>query len=313
MLNSAPLGIYDSGVGGLTVWRSIRSRLPREKVIYYGDSIHVPYGGRAAGEIQRFSWAIIDFLVSEGVKLVVAACNTSSALALPLLAELAPVPVVGMIQPTVAVTVRVTRNGRVGLLATEGTVQSRMYERLIGEVAPDITLVSQACPRLVPLIEAGHIKGSRLIGPMGEYLAPLLEKEVDCIILGCTHYPLIAETIQAIVGPDVVLIDPAEAVAEQVETLLLHGVGSNTTGYGEDAVYVSGDAREFATSAGLLGFHLTAGVRRISVHGSINDSESVGRWLAKSQGGNGAGAEIRGGVTHAMERKAGSSHRPGTE
>jgi glutamate racemase len=311
--NSKPLGIYDSGVGGLTVWRSIRSRLPLERVIYYADTAHLPYGGRPEWEIQQFSRDIIGFLAHRGVKLVVAACNTSSALALPSLAPHVPVPVVGMIEPVLAEAARVTRAGRVGLLATEGTVRSGVHAALLAKVAPDIRLFGQSCPRLVPLIEAGATGGAELAGALREYAAPLLAARVDCVILGCTHYPIIRAAIQAALGPQVVLIDPALAVARRVEDLLGQGVGHNAKGTGEDAVYVSGDVGAFSATATALGYRLASEARQAELGVSTN---GCGAFVG-SPGGFGmattcrrAGAQARGGVAHAVESKAGSRNRP---
>ncbi len=261
MPNPAPLGIYDSGVGGLTVWKSLRQRLPGEKVIYFADTAHVPYGGKSGDEIVQLSTDIVHFLTAEGVKLIVAACNTSSALALPRLTQTS-VPLVGMIEPVVKQTVGVTRTGMVGLLATEATVDSGVHREVFRRSAPEITLFSQACPRLVPLIEAGCTWGPLLTEAVREYVEPLLSASVDSIILGCTPYPLVAETIQAVAGPDVTLIDPAHGVARRVSSLLAQRRWANPEARGEDRIFVSGDPQSFALAMATLGFASEAKVQQ---------------------------------------------------
>lgn len=260
MNNEVPLGIYDSGLGGLTVWRKIREQLPNECMIYYGDTAHLPYGGKPAREILQYSRQICDFLVSQGVKLVIAACNTSSALALPYMKHV-PIPLIGMIEPSIHEAVRTSKNGKIGLMATEGTVLSKAHAQKLKQLAPQFDLVAQACPRLVPLIEAGHRCDAELIKTIAQYTKPLLDAQVDCIILGCTHYPLVAPVIQAIVG-NIALIDPAGAVANQVGGILDQRGERNTHSGGRDRFYVSGDPDAFAQAASSLSFQLNGKVQK---------------------------------------------------
>jgi glutamate racemase len=241
---TAPIGIYDSGVGGLTVWNALQTLLPHERVIYYGDTAHVPYGDRPAGDIIKFSQKIIGFLSAQGVKLVIAACNTSSALALPQLVAETDLPLLGMIEPAVRAALTLTKNGRIGLMATVGTVRSRAHASFLRALEPQAVLASQACPRLVPLIEAGCRSGQTLVAAVEEYLEPLLKAGVDCIILGCTHYPLIYEVIRSVAGP-VRLIDPAKAVVMQVAEKLTELRLCNETGSGRNKVYVSAGPERF--------------------------------------------------------------------
>jgi glutamate racemase len=249
----APIGIYDSGVGGLTVWSALQAQLPNERVIYYGDTAHVPYGDRPASDIIRFSQQIIGFLSAQGVKFVVVACNTSSALALPQLISETKLPLLGMIEPAVRTALELTKNGRIGLLGTMGTVRSGAHESVLRALNPKARLVAQACPRLVPLIEAGHRSGAELVAVVEEYLEPLLKADVDCILLGCTHYPLITEVIREVAGP-VLLIDPAVAVAAQVTERLNQMGLRNDTGFGRNKVYVSAAPERFEqVTAQLLG------------------------------------------------------------
>lgn len=260
MSSDAPLGLYDSGLGGLTVWQTMRELLPLERVVYYGDTAHVPYGGRTPEEILCFSQEIISFLLERGVKAVIAACNTSSALALPRLHAILPVPLIGMIEPAVEEAMRITRNGRIGLMATEGTVRSGAHARVLQAQAPAYQLIGQACPSLVPLIEAGHRSGRILQEAVEQCIKPLLVAGVDCIILGCTHYPLIRAQIQAAAG-DIPLIDPARAVTVQTAQVLQRADLVNSSGSGADAVFVSGDPHSFAKSASDLPFDLRATVQ----------------------------------------------------
>jgi glutamate racemase len=262
----APVGIYDSGVGGLTVWRSLRARLPHERVLYFGDTARVPYGSRPAAEILRFSQEIIGFMVAKGVKLVIAACNTSSALALPHLDHAFPISVIGMIGPAIADAVQASKTGHIGLLATEGTVQSGAYVRCLRRVAPGCRLFSQACPKLVPLIEAGHTAGGELEAAVIEYVGPLLKAGVDCIILGCTHYPLVMDTITAVAGPGVRCIDPAHAVAALAESTLRKQGLLNERGAGGGQVYVSGSVEAFRQAAKAFAFALPDEVNNIALH-----------------------------------------------
>ncbi|MDI3280849.1 MAG: glutamate racemase, partial [Bacillota bacterium] len=216
----APLGIYDSGLGGLTVLREVQRQLPQEAVVYFADTAHVPYGHRSAEEILEFNRQILRFLAGQGVKLAIAACNTSSALALPVVRREFDLPVVGMIEGGAELAAEVTRNGRIGLLATESTVRSGAYVEAFRALDPALRVYQQACPRLVPLIEAGQLAGGELRQALAEYLAPLQAAGVDTVVLGCTHYPLVAGEIRGLLGEKVALVDPAVRVVQKVRRLL---------------------------------------------------------------------------------------------
>ena len=221
-VRDAPIGVFDSGVGGLTVVKSLRARLPREKLIYLGDTARIPYGTRSPETVERYAVQNATFLDAMGIKMLVIACNTASALALPRLQALAPIPTVGVIQPGGMQAVQATRTGRIGVVATEATVSSGEYTRAIRALDPAAEVTSFACPLFVGLAEEGwtdHAEATRLIAR--KYLEPLIEAQVDTLVLGCTHYPILKPVIAEVMGPEVALIDSGDAVASEVERLLV--------------------------------------------------------------------------------------------
>jgi glutamate racemase len=215
-MDARPIGIFDSGVGGLTVARAVIDLLPHESVIYFGDTARFPYGPRSQAQVRRFAEEIMDLLVAEDVKLAVVACNSASAAAFDELRAAYPLPVVEVIEPAVRAAVRLTRNRTVGLIGTEGTISSGRYREAIEETHENVTLVAQACPRFVEYVERGETTGPDILDLARGYLAPLLAAEVDTLILGCTHYPLLTGVIGYLVGPDVFLVNSAEWVARSV-------------------------------------------------------------------------------------------------
>ncbi|MGW9021309.1 glutamate racemase [Leucobacter chromiiresistens] len=220
----APIGVFDSGVGGLTVARAIRDQLPGEAMIYVGDTARAPYGPRPIAEVRRFALEILDGLVEQGVKMLVIACNTASAAVLRDARERYDVPVVEVIGPTVRSAAAITRTGRVGLIGTRGTIQSRAYDDLFA-MRPEIELSSAACPRFVELVEAGETSGPAVHEVAREYLAPLVAEGIDTLVLGCTHYPFLRGAIRQVVGPDVALvssdIETANVVFQELTELQL--------------------------------------------------------------------------------------------
>ncbi len=250
----APLGVYDSGVGGLTVVRELRRQLPTEQIIYLADSARLPYGDRPPQEIQLFARQIITFLLSQGVKMVVIACNTSSALALPIIREEFSLPLIGMIEPGVNAALRVSGKGKVGVIATQGTVDSDAYGRMLRQHG--VKVYSQACPRFVPLIESGHINSPQMAQAIDEYLGPLRAAGVDALIYGCTHYPFLDSQIQAYMG-QIKTVDPAVEAVWQAG-LCLGDMGLVSPGKkNRDLFFTTGDPKEFAEGgARLLGQEL---------------------------------------------------------
>jgi len=229
-VSDAPIGVFDSGVGGLTVARAIIDQLPHESILYVGDTAHSPYGPKPIADVRRYALAVMDDLVAQGVKTLVIACNTASAAMLRDARErYAGIPVLEVIQPAVRSAVRQTRNRRVGLIGTVGTVNSLAYEDAFA-AASDLTLVSRACPRFVEFVEAGVTSGPELFAVAEEYLAPLKAADVDTVVLGCTHYPLLAGAIQYVMGEDVTLVSSAEETAFDVyRTLVKHGIERTAT------------------------------------------------------------------------------------
>ena len=216
----APIGVFDSGLGGLTVARAVLDQLPHEPVIYVGDTARAPYGPRPLAEVRSFALEILDQLVDQGVKLLVIACNSASAAVLRDARERYDVPVVEVIAPAVRRAVNVTRNGRVGVIGTEATITSQAYDDAFA-AAPHLTLVSQACPRFVEFVESGVTTGPEVLRVAEQYLAPVRDSEVDTLVLGCTHYPLLTGAIQYVVGDGVTLVSSAEETAKDVYRMLV--------------------------------------------------------------------------------------------
>jgi len=216
----APIGIFDSGIGGLTVAHAVMQQLPRESVTYFGDTARVPYGPKSPETVRRYSLEIASFLVQQQIKTLVVACNTATAHALPALRESLTIPVIGVIEPGARAAVRATRNGHVGVIGTAGTIKSGAYERALRALEPGLRITARACPLFVPIVEEGWIdhEATRLIAR--EYLEPLLREEVDAVVLGCTHYPLLKAVIADVLGPDVALIDSAEETARETAAVL---------------------------------------------------------------------------------------------
>ncbi|MDH7482790.1 MAG: glutamate racemase [Armatimonadota bacterium] len=221
MKSKGSIGVFDSGVGGLTVVKQISQKLPRESVIYFADEAHVPYGERHPYEIISFALGITRFLIERGAKLIVMGCNMSSALALAPARQLFPdTPVIGVIEAGVRAALRVSRDGKIGVLATTGTVNTHAYRNAILRLNPSAMVVEQACPKFVPLVEAGMADSEEAESAAHEYMKPLLSADCSTIILGCTHYPFLAGAISRVAGEHITLIDPAEETAAEAANLL---------------------------------------------------------------------------------------------
>jgi len=211
--DARPIGLFDSGVGGLTVVREVMKVMPGERIIYFGDTARVPYGTKSSRVVQGFALQDARLLMQYDVKLIVVACHTASAVARDLLGKTLPLPVLGVIEPGVRAALRATRNGRIGVIGTRGTISSGTYRRLIAAADPEIRAYGRPCPLFVPLAEEGWVDGSVTREVARTYLAPLVRRKVDTLILGCTHYPLLKEIIRSVMGPDIRLIDSAEETA----------------------------------------------------------------------------------------------------
>ncbi len=216
-----PIGVFDSGIGGLTVVKALMHELPSESIIYFGDTARVPYGTKSKTTIVKFSLENVEFLLRFDVKCIVIACNTSSSWALPTLRKYFKVPIVGVIRPGALAAVRQTRNKRIGVIGTSATIHSGSYETAIHRIDPSIKVVSQNCPLFVPLVEEGWLNGSICREVAQKYLEPLKRQRIDTLILGCTHYPLLAHTIQQVMGPTVTLVDSARQTVTEVRGLLM--------------------------------------------------------------------------------------------
>jgi len=219
-LTTKPIGVFDSGIGGLTVVSALRSLLPNESIFYLGDTARVPYGGKSSTTVQRYSLEIASLLLAEQAKTVVVACNTASALALPKLEETLPVSVTGVILPGARAAVAQTRSGHVGVIGTRATIKSGAYERALRSLDPDVRVTARACPLLVPLIEEGWLESPITDEIIMQYLAPLLTDGIDTLVLGCTHYPLLRKALARLVGDKIALVDSAQNCAMAVRDLL---------------------------------------------------------------------------------------------
>ena len=220
MASSRPVGVFDSGIGGLTVAHEIMRQLPAERIVYFGDTARVPYGPKSPDTVRRYSREIAGYLMSQDVKAIVVACNTATAHALPTLQREQSIPVIGVVEPGARAAVAATRRGDLGVIGTAGTIGSGAYERAIRAIAPDANIVARACPLFVPLVEEGWLntEPTRLIAR--EYLGPLRAAGIDTLVLGCTHYPLLKPLIGRILGPDVALIDSAHETAAETARVL---------------------------------------------------------------------------------------------
>jgi glutamate racemase len=217
---SAPVCVFDSGVGGLTVAHEVIRQLPHESLLYFGDTARIPYGPKSPETVSRYSREIADFLCDEGVKSIVIACNTATAHALTALRDEFDMPVIGVVEPGARAAVSVTTGGRIGVIGTVGTIKSGAYERAILAIDPDVRITARACPLFVPVVEEGWTEheATRLIAR--EYLEPLVAADIDTLVLGCTHYPLLKPLLREVLGPDVRLIDSAEETAAETARTL---------------------------------------------------------------------------------------------
>jgi len=244
-LKSRPIGIFDSGVGGLTVLRTLIDRLPGEDYIYFGDTANVPYGTKTREQLFDYAHNIIDFLLGHQVKSIVVACGTHSSVTLPEMEAACPVPLLGVVKPGARAAVKATRNGRIGVIATQASVHSGSYANAIKSIDSRCSVHSAACGRFVPLVESGLLNGPATRQAVREYIKPLLDLDIDTLVLGCTHYPFLAPMIQELAGPDVTLVDPAEETVSELTDLLTARDLINDSHLGSRRFFVSGNAEYF--------------------------------------------------------------------
>ena len=245
---TAPIGVFDSGVGGLTVAREIMRQLPNENIVYFGDTARVPYGSKSKDNIIRYSRQIINFLMTKGVKAIVIACNTASAQALDVVQKEYEIPIIGVVEPGARAALEVTESKKVGVIGTEGTVRSGMYEKVIQGIKPDVTVTAKACPLFVPLVEEGFKDHHVTEEIIDYYLASMKETDIDALILGCTHYPLLRSKIMEYVGDKIKLVNPAYETAMDLRKLLQENDMENPDvegDHGSYSFYVSDAADKF--------------------------------------------------------------------
>ena len=248
-INEAPIGVFDSGVGGLTVFREVMRQIPNERIIYFGDTARVPYGSKSKETVTRFSRQIVRFLQTKQVKAIVIACNTASAYALDEIEQEIDIPIIGVVRPGAKTAVSVTKNNKIGVIATEGTIGSQIYSKYIQEIDTKAQIIGKACPLFVPLVEEGLIKDPVTYEIATRYLAELIDIDIDTLILGCTHYPLIRSTIGEVMGDKVTLVNPAYETARELKEMLkeagLLNPNRNHLGTKQYQFYVSDGAEKF--------------------------------------------------------------------
>lgn len=235
--NAAPVGVFDSGVGGLTVAREIMRQLPNENLVYFGDTARVPYGSKSRDNIIRYSRQIIHFLKTKGVKAIVIACNTASALALDVVREESDIPIIGVVEPGARAALQITQTKKIGVIGTEATVQSAMYGKIIKGLDPTVSVIGKACPLFVPLVEEGFAKHKVTEEIIDYYLASMKESDIDSLILGCTHYPLLRSRIRAYLGDKIQLVNPAYETVMDLKYILKESGMENAGKEGEHATY----------------------------------------------------------------------------
>lgn len=273
-MDTRPIGVFDSGMGGLTAVRQMIRMLPGEDIVYFGDTGRVPYGGRSVETIVRYARQDVAFLRSFDLKAIVIACGTVSTTALDVIIEENHIPILGVVEPAARAAAEATRNGRVGVVGTKATIRTGAYEASIRKLLPEVYLTAKACPLLVPLVEEGRVQRGDFVSErvVEEYLSPVKAQGVDTLVLGCTHYPLLKDIISDYMGPNVTLIDTGEQAARAIAALLAERDQLNDrTRNGERRYYASDSAEDFAATASLyLGSSIAGSVERIDIELYLN-------------------------------------------
>lgn len=268
-MDTRPIGVFDSGLGGLTAVRELARIMPEEDLVYFGDTGRVPYGGRSRDILVRYARQDVAFLRTFDPKAIVIACGTVSTTALDVLQEENDIPIFGVVAPAAHAAARVTRNGRVGLIGTRASIRSGAYERALNHLRPGVRVTARACPLLVPLVENGRFQPGDVVAEtvVSEYLAPVRAAEADTLILGCTHYPLMKPIVGAYMGPGVTLVDVGEQCARWVKRQLeLDGLRNERPGAGRHRYYVSDSTEDFTALASVfLGEDMTGEVEQIDI------------------------------------------------
>ena len=254
-----PIGIFDSGLGGLTVAGAVRKRLPYESIIYYGDTARVPYGSKSRETVVRFTWEAVQFFLDHNAKCIVVACNTASALALPEIREKIDLPIIGVIKPGASAAAKNTKNNKVGVIGTTATINSEAYTEAIRKLKPESIIYAQPCPLFVPLVEEGWTNQEITKLIIKEYLNPLRAAGIDTLVLGCTHYPLLVDPLRDFMGDGVTLVDSASTCAGELETLLKESNLLASEQESEESFFVTDMATRFSElGARFLGRQLQA-------------------------------------------------------
>ena len=265
-LRKAPIGVFDSGVGGLTVAREIMRQLPDENIVYFGDTARLPYGSKSKESIIRFAKQIIRFLQTKKVKAIVIACNTATAQALEAVQKEFDTPIIGVIEPGARAAVKATRNKKIGVIGTEGTIRSNMYTRIIKEMDPEAEVVGKACPLFVPLVEEGFAKHNVTEEVIDIYLREIRDSEVDTMILGCTHYPLLRSAIMRYMGERVHIVNPAYETAMDLKKVLEEcGISRGVNEFNKYEFYVSDAAEKFKQFANSVLPYDVGTIRQINI------------------------------------------------
>lgn len=253
MTNKAPIGVFDSGVGGLTVVKEIMNQLPGEEIIYFGDTARLPYGSKSKKTVITYTRQIVRFLINKDIKALVIACNTVSAFALETIKSEVDISVIGVVKPGAKVAANTTRNGRIGVIGTEGTIQSGIYNEFLSKTNPKVKVFGKACPLFVPLVEEGLFDDSVTLEIAKRYISVLLEKQIDTLVLGCTHYPFLRKTIRKVVGEDIILVNPAYETAKSLsEVLTDKGLRNDASQKLNHKFYVSDGAEKFRKFANTI-------------------------------------------------------------
>ncbi len=272
-----PIGVFDSGVGGLTVVDEIMKQLPNEQIIYFGDTARVPYGNKSKKTIIRYSNQIVNFLLSKNIKAIVIACNTASAFALESIVSEVSIPVVGVIKPGARIAASVTKNSNVGIIGTKGTISSGIYQRFLNEIAAEVKVYGKACPLFVPLVEEGWINDPITFDVAKRYLSEFLDYNIDTLVLACTHYPLLRDTIASVVGDKVNLVNPAYETAKTLKQVLKANNIESKVISEKHELYVSDGVDRFNNFANGILPHYLKDAREINIedYSIVIDGEKI--------------------------------------
>lgn len=254
MSDNRPIGVFDSGVGGLTVTRALLEKLPDERIIYFGDTAHVPYGNKSREQLLNYARNIMRYLLERNVKAVMVACGTHSSITIPRISGDYDLPIIGMVKPGARAAIQNSRNGRIGICATEATIKSGSFTSRIKELAPSCQVFEMACPRFVPLIESGQLQGLETLAAVREYITPLQKHNIDTLVFGCTHYPFLTDIIAGFAGDSIGLVDPACQAVEDLSAALM-AAGIRNDGNGAPPCHefiVSGDPDSFCRVGRML-------------------------------------------------------------